>query len=137
MWGAPPVVADQQTLLAASGLDLAGTQVGAQPGAELSVDVGPVVDGAFLDVGVLDAADGTGSRVERPGLGAVVEDFAVQRGGLAEVAGIGAQRASAQRPSPGPGGVSGSTAAGPPREFGAWTGMDWPLNWYHPWPFWL
>jgi hypothetical protein len=64
------------------GLDLAGIQVGAELGAELSVDVGPVLDGAFLDVGVLDAADGPGNRVQQPGLGAVVEDFAVQRAGL-------------------------------------------------------
>ena len=47
--------------------------------------------------GRLDAADGTGDGVQQAGLGAVVEDLAVQRAGLAEVAVLSVQGVRGER----------------------------------------
>ena len=64
---------------------------------------------------------------------AVVEDLAVQRAGLAEVAVLGVQGVRGERQLavvlPAAAGTAGSTAAGPPTEFGAYTGTDGALKW--------
>ena len=80
--------ASHQTLLAASASD------STWPAPRLARSLAPnsastlvqYRDGAFLDAGVLDAADGAGDGLQQAGLLAVVVHLAVQRAGLAEVA---------------------------------------------------